>query len=254
MSDPIDAAHDVVLSTVVSGVRFPFCAMNATGWAATAEDVRALRRSRTGAIVLRTVTTHPFVHPGFRALNNPGFDKLLPLVRDLVSIDDRPVVASIAGATIDEFGILAKAFADAGATIIEANLAEPWVAAMLAPFESEATMREIASRVAAAGPPCWIRLPEHVPVAYEPLVAVLHEAGVRGIVAHHDFHGFEKLLLEVPAAIDVVVSGGITTGYEIATVLRKGAKAVQVDTALRTEGPAVFARLEREMRRLAEQE
>ena len=252
MSDPIDTARTVAFSAVVTGVRFPFCVMNAAGSAATTEEVRALRRSPCGAIVLKTVTVHPFIHPGFRALHNPGFDKLLPLVRDLVSADGRPVVASIAGASVDELGILAKAFADAGASIIEVNLADPWVEAMLAPFESEAMMRALTTRVASAGCPCWVKLPERVPVSYDALVTVLLDSGVRGVVAHHDFHGFEKLLLEAPAAIDVVVWGAISTGYEVATVLRKGAKAVQIDAALRTEGPAVFARLEREMRRLAD--
>jgi len=253
MSDPLETARETALSTVVTGVRFPFCAMNAAGSAASAEEVRALRRSRTGAFVLKTVTVHPFVHPGFRALHNPGFDKLLPLVRDLAAVDERPIVASIAGATVEEFGLLAKAFADAGAAVIEANLADPWVAAMLAPFESEAVMRELGKRIAASGRPCWVKLPERVPVAYSPLVTVLLDAGVGGVVAHPEFHGFEKLLLEAPAPIDVVVCGGMTTGFEIATAMRKGAKAVQVDTALRAEGPGVFARLEREMRRLGDQ-
>jgi hypothetical protein len=34
--------------------------------------------------------------------------------------------------------------------------------------------------------------------------------------------------------------------------MRKGAKAVQVGSALRSDGPGVFARLEREMRRAAD--
>lgn len=251
MSDPNETARAAALSAVVTGVRFPFCVMNAAGSAATTDEVRALRRSSTGAIVLKTVTVHPFVHPGFRALHNPGFDKLLPLVRDLVTADERPVVASIAGASVDEFGILATAFAEAGASVIEVNLADPWVEAMVGPFEDEAALRTLATRVASAGCPCWVKIPERVPVSYDALVTVLLDSGVRGVVAHHEFHGFEKLLLEAPAAIDVVVWGAISTGYEVATILRKGAKAVQIDAALRTEGPAVFARLEREMRRLA---
>ena len=68
MSHPVDTARALGFSTVVTGVRLPFAAMNAAGSAATAAEVRALARSRTGAVVLKTATVHPFVHPGFRSL------------------------------------------------------------------------------------------------------------------------------------------------------------------------------------------
>jgi len=88
------------LGTTIAGIRFPFCAMNAAGaWSSTASELRALARSATGAIVLKTATWHPFVHPGYRSLHNPGYDKLLPLVRELAAQARCPVVASIAGAT-----------------------------------------------------------------------------------------------------------------------------------------------------------
>jgi len=251
MSDPRETARGLGFGTVVAGVRMPFCAMNASGSAGTTEEVRALRRSRTGAIVLKSATVHPFVHPSFRSLHNPGFDKLLPLVRDLAADPGRPVVASIAGATVEEVGFLAKAFADAGATIIEANLADPYVETTLAPFESSDVLAEVARRLAAAGRPCWVKLPERVPVPYGPLVGILLDAGVGAVVSHNDFHGYEKLMLEAPAPIDVVVVGGIASGFDVATAIRKGAKAVQVGSALRTEGPGVFARLEHELRRAA---
>ncbi len=47
---------------------------------------------------------------------------------------------------------------------------------------------------------------------------------------------------------DVVTVGGIRSGYDVTRALAKGAAAVQVGTALVEEGPAIFARLEREMR------
>jgi dihydroorotate dehydrogenase len=195
---------------------------------------------------------HPFVHPGFRSLHNPGFDKLLPLVRELAEDRERPVVASIAGATPEELGFLAKAFAEAGASIVEANLAEPYVDSTLAPFDAPAVLHDVAARLAAPGRPVWVKLPEQVPMPYALLVATLLDAGVRGVVAHNDFHGYEKLMLEAPSPIDVVVGGGIASGFDVATAMRKGAKAVQVGAALRTEGPGIFARLEREMRRVAD--
>jgi dihydroorotate dehydrogenase len=250
MSHPAETARALGTTAVVTGVRLPFCAMNASGSAATAAELRALAHSRTGAIVLMTATVHPFVHPGFRGLHNPGFDKLLPFVKELAS-GDRPVVASVAGATADELGFLAKAFADAGADAVEANLADPWTESTLAPFESTELLGDVARKLAAPGVPVWVKLPERPRMPYVTLVTTLLDAGVRGVVAHFDFHGYEKLMLEAPAPIDVVVAGAIESAYDVAQALRKGAKAVQVGSALRREGPRVFARLEREMRKAA---
>jgi dihydroorotate dehydrogenase len=250
MSHPAATARALATTAVVTGVRLPFCAMNAAGSAASADELRALARSRTGAIVLKTATVHPFVHPGFRGLHNPGFDKLLPFVKDLAR-GERPVVASVAGATGDELGFLAKAFADAGADVVEANLADPWTESTLAPFESAEVLGDVARKLAAGGVPVWVKLPERAPMSYGTLVATLLDAGVRGVVAPNDFTGYEKLLVEAPRPIDVVVVGGIATGFDVTQALRKGAKAVQVGSALRREGPGVFARLEREIRKVA---
>jgi dihydroorotate dehydrogenase len=250
MSHPAETARALGTTTVVTGVRLPFCAMNASGSAATADELRALARSHTGAIVLMTATVHPFVHPGFRELHNPGFDKLLPFVKELAS-RERPVVTSIAGATADELGFLAKAFADAGADVVEANLADPWTQSTLAPFESAEVLGDVARKLGQAGVPVWVKLPERSPIPYATLVSTLLDAGVRGVVARNDFTGYEKLLIEAPRPIDVVVVGGIASGYDVTRALQKGAKAVQVGSALRREGPGVFARLEREMRKAA---
>jgi dihydroorotate dehydrogenase len=237
---------------VVTGVRLPFCVMNAAGSAPTADALRALARSRTGAVVLQTATVHPFLHPEFRALHNPGYDKLVPLVRELARDDARPVVASVAGGTADEFGFLARAFAEAGAAVIEINLADAWVTASMAPLEDPETLAAIAGCAAQAGRPVWAKvpaLPERPPLGYRAIVRILLDAGVHGVVARNDFFGLERLLLEAPAPIDVVAVGGIASGYDVVRALTKGACAVQVGTALRREGPGVFARLGAELRK-----
>ena len=61
-------ARRVDVATTVAGVRLAFCAMNAAEAAASAHELRPLVTSRTGAIVLRTATVHPFLHPEFRSL------------------------------------------------------------------------------------------------------------------------------------------------------------------------------------------
>jgi dihydroorotate dehydrogenase len=234
---------------VVGGVTLPFCAMNAAGSVTAMNDVRALAQSRSGAVVLHTTTVHPFVHPEFRSLQNPGFDKLAPLARELAASSSPPVVASIAGSTIEEFAFLARAFAGAGAAAVELNLGEAWVEATLAPCERAAVLEELAGRTKEASTaPIWVRLPERVPLPYRVVVAALTAGGARVVIARNEFTGFEKLLLEAPATLDVVAIGSIASGYDVSRAISKGAKAVQVGPTLGPDGIAIFGRLEREMR------
>jgi dihydroorotate dehydrogenase len=223
--------------------------MNASGvWSSSAGELRDLARSASGAIVLKTATTHPFLHPQYRSLHNPGYDRLVPLVRELAAEGTRPVIASVAGAAPEEYGTLARAFAEAGAALIEANLADPYVGATLAPFEDADALREVARRLGASPVPVSVKLPERVSLGYRTLGSVLVEAGIRVAVARNDFAGFEKLLLETDRQLEVVVVGGIESGYDVSRALAKGARAVQIGSALLREGPALFTRLEHELR------
>jgi len=237
------------LGATLGGVRLPFCAMNASGArSGTAAELRGLAASDAGAVVLRTSTVHPFVHPEYRSLQNPGYDRLLPLVGELADTG-RVVVPSIAGATQDELVTLARAFAEGGAALVEVNLADPWVEATLAPFESRDGFRRLLGALAGASSrPLALKLPERPGLPYAVLGAVLAEADVRIVVAKNDFAGFEKLLVEAGRSFDVVAVGGVRSGYDVGRALAKGAAAVQVGSALVEEGPGIFARLAREMR------
>lgn len=245
MSEP----RPLDLGTTVAGVRLPFAAMNASGAAASGDELRALAASGAGAIVLKTATVHPFLHPQFRSLHNPGYDTLLPLVRELAARGGLPVVPSVAGATADELGVLARAFAEAGAGWIEANLADPWVEGTLAPFDDLDVLRQTLRRlVGASTVPVAVKLPDRVPIPYRRLGEELAAAGVPIVVVRNDFAGLEKFLLESGHRFDVIAVGGIRSGYDVRRALAKGAAAVQVGSALQGEGPKIFARLEREIR------
>jgi dihydroorotate dehydrogenase (fumarate) len=237
------------LGTTIAGVRFPFCAMNASGaWSSTAVELRDLARSASGAIVLKTATVHPFVHPSYRSLHNPGYDRYLPLVRELAAMAERPVIASVGGTTADEFATLAHAFAEAGAALVEANLADPYVAGSLAAGEDREVLRAVLARMTSASAvPVSVKLPERLAYPYPVLCDELAAAGVRVVVTRNDFAGLEKLRIAGGGVLELIAVGGVQSGYDVERALAKGAKAVQVGSALMTDGPGIFARLAREM-------
>jgi dihydroorotate dehydrogenase len=231
----------------IGDVELSFCVMNAAStWSTTAEELVALAKSNAGAVVVRTTTLHPFLHPEFRSLHNPGYDRYLPLLTELAAYH-KPLVASIAGASVEEYVTLARAFAEAGARLIEVNLAEPYVAATLCPWDDhEALVRLLVAVRSAAGRPILVKCPERIPLALEILRRALCDAGAEGVVLANTFAVMEKFLLVPGPGPAVVALGGVRSGYDLATTLRKGAGAVQLSAALAVEGPSVFARLARE--------
>ena len=236
------------LSTSLLGVRFALPVMNAAGAYGSPRELAALLDSAAGAVVLPTATVHPFVHAEFRSLHNPGYDKLVPLTRELVARGGgRPVIASVAGGTPEEYGHLARAFADAGAALVEANVADPWVATTLGPFEASSVLRAVCDALVTAPVPVLVRLAAGTHRFYAAIAEVLRASGVRGVVVHNDFVDFEKFLLEAGREFEVVTVGGIESGLDVHRTLGKGARAVQVDRALEREGPRVFARLAHEL-------
>lgn len=242
------AERSIDLGGTLAGVPLSLPVMNAPGMWASGRELRELSGSPVGAVVLRTVTSHPFVHPQFRTLHNPGFDKLLPLVRELVDRGDKPVVASIAGGTIEELIVLAKTFAETGAALVEVELSEPWVEATIAPFEHQQALTDVVGRVTAACPvPVAWRIPLRPTLPYKVIGEALRTAGGRTVILENEFLAFEKFQLDAGEGLEFIVAGGIRSGYDVTRALAKGACAVQVGVDC-GEGVTVFARLEREMR------
>jgi dihydroorotate dehydrogenase (fumarate) len=236
-------------AATIGGVALPFCAMNASGvWSTTAAELLALAQSGSGAVVFRSTTAHPFLHPAYRSLHNPGYDRFVPLLAELRPYG-KPLVPSVAGATADEYVNVVRAFAEAGADLVELDLADPYVTATLTPWEEAAALGQILAKIrAAAACPLVLRCPERLPLPVADLRRVLLDTAIEGVVLANTFVAFEKFVVAragagAPAVITV---GGVASGYDVWNTLRKGAVAVQVGAALAREGPAVFARLARE--------
>lgn len=242
------AADD--LATTLLGVPLALPLMNAPGTIESAREVEALVAAGTGAICLRPVTVQPFLHPEFRTLRNPGHDRLLPLVRQLAEIGAVPVVACVAGSTAEELGFLARVFGEAGAALVQMHLAEPWVAATLAPFQNLETLARVCAMVREqATTPLLCDVPSEARGHYGDVGRVLRETGIGGAVVRGDFTGLEKFVLEAGRdAFEVVALGGVDSGWTARRVLDKGARAIQLEGPLRLEGPAAIARIAAELR------
>jgi dihydroorotate dehydrogenase len=227
--------------------------MNAPGTFSSAGELRQLADAGAGALCLRTATVRPFVHREFRSLHNPGHDKLLTVTRELVALGGPPVVASVAGGMADEYALLARLFAEAGASLVELNLADPWVERALAPYEEVEVLAEVTGRVLEACPvPVLVRLPTDGAPRWERIAKTLKFAGIRGVVVGNDFTGMEKLQLETHGEMEMIAVGQVHSGYDVSRALAKGARALQVEADLKLEGPKMFRRLAREMRRAHE--
>jgi dihydroorotate dehydrogenase (fumarate) len=126
------------LSVTIAGVRFPVCLMNAAGArCVTREELEALGRSRSGAIVTKSMTREPrqgnpepryYSFPGgsinSMGLPNLGYRAYAALIPELKRFG-KPVIASVAGLCEEDFLTIAAAINASQPDLIEVNLSCP---------------------------------------------------------------------------------------------------------------------------------
>ena len=150
----------------IAGVPLPFCLMNAAGALSTSrEELLALARSESGAVVTKSITTAPFEDPGARCgLENPGYAAYVAWLPDILAAG-KPVIASVAGFSVAEYIETAGALVRAGASLIEINLNDPHVHAHLNPFRSAGFLSEtVAALRRAVAAPLAVKLPPQLPL------------------------------------------------------------------------------------------
>jgi len=195
----------------------------------------------------------------------------------------KPVIASVAAVEPGELVPAIARAASAAFDLIEANLSCPNLPGHpIIAYDVDALARLLREARAVCHRPLGVKLPPYFDrVHQERVAALLRETGIDFITVinsvpnalvidleHerpliHPKGGFGGLggafvkpiaLANVRAfyelldgAIPIIGVGGVYTGRDIAEFLLAGASAVQVGTAYRQEGPAIFARLAQEL-------
>jgi dihydroorotate dehydrogenase (fumarate) len=254
-------------SITLGGVHLNSTVTNASGpRSATREELLELSAAHSGAVVFKSCNPTGLESPD--NLKNPGVDYYAALARDLAP-KGTVVWGSVVGVTEEEIIEVAKRLDQAGAKIIELNLADDFVANSVGPFKSIDRLKALLRRVRAAiGAVIAVKVPPSVPRDQaQAIAAVFKETGVAVAVCANDLpKGLEfdlaqgcvkaprgalsqthAFYLAGGGALDVVAVGGVGSGSEAYLAHLTGAKAVQVGSALIKEGVGAIARIDREL-------
>lgn len=284
------------LSATIAGIRIEPLFMNASGPdCTTPEQLAALARSGAGAAVTKSMTLQPRhgnAEPRYRdlplgsinsmGLPNLGYEGYCRLLPELKALS-KPVVASVAGFSLEGYVIIARAASEAGFDLVEVNLSCPNIAGhpqVGYDFEASESVVRAVRKVCPHG--LGFKLPPYFdPVHQEQMAAILRRHGAEFITSInsignalvidpdterpviHPRDGFGGLggqyikpvaLANVRAFhtllgddIPVVGVGGIYSGTDAFEFLLAGAAAVQVGTAYKQEGTAIYDRLAAEL-------
>lgn len=284
------------LSTTIAGVTFPSCFMNAAGaLCVTREELEILGKSRAGGIVTKSMTLEArqgnpdpryFGFPGgsinSMGLPNLGYRAYAELIPHLKQFG-KPVIASVAGLSEEDFPTIAEAINAARPDLIEVNLSCPNIPGKpqigYDPEASERILKRVRPLITV---PMGVKLPPYFdPAHHEIMAPMIRRCGVdflnminsvgNGLVVDPEreavvikpkggFGGLGGRLIKPVALanvrafyrlfqgqIPIIGTGGIIEGGDAFEHVLCGASAVQVGTALVEEGPSVFGRLEDEL-------
>ncbi|WP_447599190.1 dihydroorotate oxidase [Nitrospira sp. Nam80] len=181
------------LSITIAGVKFPSCFMNASGaLCVTREELATLGRSRSGAIVTKSMTLESRTgnpeprYVGFpggsinsMGLPNLGYRTYADLIPDLRRFG-KPIIASVAGLCEDDFVMIAGAVNGAQPDLMEINLSCPNIPGKpqigYDPQDSERLLRRVRPLVTV---PMGVKLPPYFDPAHHAVMAdVLRRTGI----------------------------------------------------------------------------
>ncbi len=181
------------LSTTIAGVRFSSCFMNAAGaLCVTQQELEALGRSQTGAIVTKSMTVEPrqgnpepryfgFSGGSINSMGLPNlgyraYAELIPHLRRF----GKPVIASVAGLCEDDFITIADVINKSGPDLIEVNLSCPNIPGKpQVGYDPEASERLLKRVRRVITLPMGVKLPPYFdPAHHEVMAGVIERTGV----------------------------------------------------------------------------
>src|SRR5271167_2530395 len=129
----------------LGGVELASSVMNASGpHSAERGEILELAAAHGGAVVFKSCNRAGLEAP--ENLKNRGVEHFTGIARELTPRGKR-VIASVVGASEEEFVEVARMLDRAGASIVELNLADDYVTSSVAPFASFERLKSLLGRV-----------------------------------------------------------------------------------------------------------
>jgi dihydroorotate dehydrogenase len=250
----------------LGGVELASSVMNASGpHSAERGEILELAAAHDGAIVFKSCNRAGLEQP--ENLKNRGVEHFAAIARELTP-RGRKVIASMVGATEEEFVDVARMLDRAGASIVELNLADDYVTGSVAPFASFERLKSLLGRVRGeTGCVLAVKVPPRAPFDARAIADLFKSMRIAIAVCANDLpkelsidiasgaiegpsrtlsqaHGFFK---ESENLLDVVAVGGVSSGRDAYIAHLTGARAVQVGSALIKEGAGAIGRIDREL-------
>jgi dihydroorotate dehydrogenase len=250
----------------LGGVEIASSVMNASG-ARSAErgEIFELCAVHGGAVVFKSCNRAGLETP--ENLKNRGAEYFAAIAGELSS-RGKKVIGSVVGTSEEEFIDVAKILDRAGASIVEMNLADDYVANSLAPFASFERLKSLLGRVRGETQ-CMLAVKVPPRILFEPraIADLFKSMRIAIAVCANDLpkdleidintgvvKGRARVLSQTHAffresenLLDVVAVGGINSGRDACIAHLTGAKAVQVGSAVMKEGAGALGRIDREL-------
>ncbi len=284
------------LSSFIASIPLASCIGNASGPRdASLDELRLLGESRSSSIMMKSCTIEPRrgnPEPRYASiplgsinsmgLPNLGYKKYLEFI-PLLKQYNKPIIASVAGFSLDEYVTMVSAFQDSDVDLIEISLSCPNVVGKSqVGYDFEQTEKTLRAICSLGDTPLGLKLPPYFDLThFDAMADIIKRFPVRFItcinspgntlvidsktqrplikpknglgglggtiikpIALANVYNFSQRLGK---DVDVIGVGGITSGTDIFEFLLAGASAVQIGTAFQEEGADCFARLECEL-------
>lgn len=266
--------------------------MNASGPRCTSfEDLRRIAFSESCAIVTKSTTLLPRggnPEPRYKAdalgaiqsmgLPNPGVFEMAERVKRLRALTEKPIIASVAGFSPEEYAWMSRFLEQAGVDMVEINLSCPNVAGKpQAAYDAEQTREILSSIREKTKLPASVKLPCYPDaVIQEKIADVLLDVRVDCITAINSVGNCVILKDKQPiirpvfgglcgsyikpvalgavkrfhelfnGEIKIIGVGGISSASDVDDFVSVGADLVQIGTAYEEKGVSVFENLRKQ--------